>query len=92
MKWVLREIPASSNDCDLFMPGVIHPIRYIVLKRNNDHLDKRRAEKNKIKESKLAKIEEAKMRLATVNEEIGRNSVAYYRKKYQRTNNNLFGT
>ena len=40
------------------------------LKRNKDNLDKRRAEMNKLKESKLAKIDEAKMRLAAVNEEI----------------------
>ena len=43
-----------------------------VLKRNNANLVKRRAEMNKIKESKLAKIEEAKRRLAAVNEEIER--------------------
>ena len=42
------------------------------LKRNNDNLDQRRAEMKKLKESKLAKIEEAKMRLAAVNEEIKR--------------------
>ena len=42
------------------------------LKRNNDNLDKRRAEMKKLKESKLSKIEEAKMRLAAVNEEIKR--------------------
>ena len=42
------------------------------LKRNNDNLDMRRDERKKLKESKLSKIEEAKMRLAAVNEDIRR--------------------
>ena len=42
------------------------------LKRNNAKLDKKRADMVKLKESKLVRIEEAKIRLAAVNEDIKR--------------------